>query len=318
MNRVFKILCAVMAAVLLCGCTPREDDGKLKVVAVNFAAYDFARAVLGDTASLSMLLDPGVEVHSFEPSPDDIAAVGDADVFIYTGGESDIWVEKILRSNENDKRITVNMIESSAVLCYEHEHSEDTDGDHDHSDRDGSCNPDEHVWMSPDNAYSIIGAVCDAICKADPENSASYRLNAENYRAEITAQAAKTTETIKKSGCDRLVVADRFPLKYFCRYYSLKYTAAFDACDTFADADAATVISLIDAVKEDTLSHVFYISGGSGYLAETVCREAGCKPLALNALHSVTSDEFISGMTYVDVMKFNRLQLERGLSHAAN
>lgn len=311
MKKICVLLAVVLAFSLLCGCEKKENGDRLNVVALNFAAYDFCRAVVGERAELSVLLDPGTDAHSFEPSPEDIAAVNECDVFVITGGESDSWVKKVLESSENKDRLVISMMEHSRLLCEGEEHTDDSHThEHDH--------PDEHVWMAPDNAVSIIDAICGAVCERDKTNAEHYRAAAEKYKAAIMSEARKTENVIKDSGYSSIVIADRFPLKYFCDYFSLSYTAAFDACDVFADADAKTVLSLIEAVRRDRLPTVYYISGGSGYVADTVCRETGAEKLSLDALHTVTRDAFLSGMTYVDVMKFNREQLERGLTRAAD
>lgn len=311
MKKLCILLAGLLSLSLLCGCEAKEKDDRISVVALNFAAYDFCRAVVGEAAELSMLLDPGTDAHSFEPSPEDIAAINECDIFVITGGESDSWTEKVLASSENEDRLVISMMEHSRLLCEGEEHHSD---DHAH----GHDHPDEHVWMAPDNAVSIIDAVYTAVCERDKGNAELYRLRAEEYKSEIMSEAEKTKKVIKDSGFSSIVIADRFPLKYFCDYYSLSYTAAFDACDVFADADARTVLTLIDAVRRDRLPTVYYIAGGSGYVADTVCRETGAEKLSLDALHTVTRDAFLGGVTYVDVMKFNREQLERGLVRAAD
>ena len=302
-----KIICVLLIMLLLCGCAAPQASSGIKIVAVNFPAFDFARAVAGGNAQVSMLLPPGSELHSFEPSPEDIIKIEQADIIIYTGGESDGWIDKILSSVGGDKEV-ISMMDCSSLIC--DEHHDHHDGDHHHAD--------EHVWLSPDNAVSVIGAIADALCKTDGKHSAEYKQGAADYSDKIKAIAEQTKKTIENADTKHLVVADRFPLIYFCQYYSLDYTAAFAACDSFADADAKTVINLISAIEDNNLGAVFYIENGSGYLADTVCEETGAMKLRLHTMHTVSAEEFKKGVTYLDICEGNRLALERGLKRAAD
>ena len=303
MKKISLILAALV--LFVCGCTAKQEPAdKLSVVATVFPAYDFARAVCGDDATVSMLLEPGVEVHSFEPTAEDIIKIEHADLFIYTGGEGDVWVERILKSIGNPDLNVIKMVDESALIHTHHDHN------HGHS-HEGA---DEHVWLSPDNAKSIVSAICGAVSGLDPENADRYQKRAGDYCAEITLLASETKEIIASAKHRTIAVADRFPLKYLCEYYSLEYTAAFDACDHLADADAKTVMRLIDTVKKEGLSHVFYIENGSGYLADTVCEATGAEKLMLNSMHTVSHEDFCSGLTYLDIMEHNKTVLERGLN----
>lgn len=293
-----KIICLTLALLLFsCGCSKKApESGCLKVVATVFPAYDFARAVAGDLAEVSMLLDPGTEIHSFEPSAEDILEIKSADIFIYTGGESDTWIEDVL-SSLNPKDTTVLKMTEHSSLLYE----------------EGHTHADEHVWLSPKNAESIIMAIAAAASEKDAASAQAYSANAEAYCAEIEKLANQTKELISLAPKREIVVADRFPLRYFCDFYNLDWLAAFDACDLFADADAKTVISLINRIKDKDLRLVFYIENGSGYLADTVCEETGADKLIINTMHTVTLEDFSSGVTYLDIMRQNYAALERGL-----
>ncbi len=296
-----KILCTVLTAVLVlsvCGCRTDESD-KLSIVTTVFPAYDFARAVAGEYADIQMLIEPGTHTHSYEPSPADIISIENADLFIYTGGESDAWVERVLGAVNTDRLKTVKMVDCAPR---EHEHSE------------GHHHEDEHVWTSPENAINILNSIAAEVCSIDSERKEQYLAAAESYCRRITELTEQTKAVIETAAHRKIVVADRFPLKHFCEYYNLEYEAAFDACDTFADADAATVIRLCDAVRAEGLSYVFCIENSSGATARTVCEETGAGLLVLHSLHTVTLREFEDGITYIDVMSLNKSALERGIS----
>lgn len=306
-----RVIAAALVLLLLCGCAPRQSENGLSVVATVFPAYDFARAVAGENAQVQMLLDPGTEVHTYDPSPEDILKIENADVFIYTGGDSDVWVDKVLSTINTENKKIIRMTDHSELI-YGHgedEHTHEHDN-HDHSHKHGA---DEHVWLSPDNAKSIVSAIAAALAVADKENASVYEENAQSYNAQITEHAEQTAAVVEKAKAKTLVVADRFPLKYLCHYYSLSYDAAFDACDLLADADAKTVLRLINTVRENGLKYVFYIENGSGYLADTVCEETGAERIMINSLHSISAEAFAAGITYIDVMEQNKEALRRGL-----
>ncbi len=294
-----KILGLTLAfCLLLCGCARQAKSDKIKIVATVFPAFDFARAAAGDLAEVSMLLDPGAEIHSFEPSAEDILKIESADIFIYTGGESDTWIESVLAGTRNPDMTIIKMTDHSKLIFEGH---------------DGHSHADEHVWLSPENAKSITSAIADALAKIDSANAEHYQNNADAYCGEIERLSNETAAVVAAAPKKTLVVADRFPLKYFCEFYSLRAVAAFDACDQFADASAKTVFSLIDTVKSEGLSAVFYIENGSGYLADTVCEETGARKLIINSMHTVSLNDFEAGITYIDIMRQNKAALERGL-----
>lgn len=304
------IIClAALLCFLLCGCEGERQDG-ISVVAVNFSAYDFARAAAGERAEVKMLLPAGTDTHNYEPSPADITAIENCDVFVYTGGESDSWVDKILGNIDTADKKIVKMIDCSRLLCEGEEHGGEEHG-HSHE-------TDEHVWLAPDNAQSITNEIAKALADTDPSNAEYYLENSEDYCKKILTVARETAEMVDGALVKKIVVADRFPLKYLCDYYSLEYTAAFDACDVFADADAATVIGLIDSVRESGIEYVYYIENGSGYVADTVAEATGADTLMINSMHTVSRDDFLSGTTYIDIMEYNKKVLERGLYSVAD
>ncbi len=302
MKRIITLAATVLFLLFACGCTEKAKKDEISCVATVFPAYDFARAVAGDDADVQMLLPPGTEIHTYEPSPQDITAIQNADIFIYTGGESDFWVQKVLSSVQTDNMQIIKMMENAELLCEEGENGHNHEHEHEY---------DEHVWTSPENAKKIITAVADAFGDVDAVNSKNYQERAKTYCDEIEKLAKETKAVAEK--VKKLVVADRFPLKYFCEYYSLDYLAAFSACDLLADADAQTVAELINTVRKEKISAVYYIENGSGYLADTVCSETGAKKIKINSLHTISRDDFLSGITYLDVMKYNKEALERGL-----
>ena len=309
---VFLVMCIMTFQCIGCTNTESESNGKIKVVSAIFASYDFARQIGGNVADITMLLKPGVESHSYEPSPKDIITVQECDVFIYVGGENDAWVDNILESMDTSDMTIIKMID--LVDKYEEEAVEGMDGhehtdecEHDHSEWD------EHVWTSPVNAIKICKALTEAFVKNDKANKAVYEENSDRYIEELK----KLDETFRKivGTADRKVVVfgDRFPLRYFVEEYNLEYYAAFPGCSSETEASAATVAFLIDKVKEEEIPVVFKIELSSDSMANTIAEGSGAKVLTFNTCHNVTSEEFEKGENYITLMYRNANALKEAI-----
>ena len=307
MKKLNILLCILIAFCLVfSGCTngtPKKD--KLQITATNFAEYDFARAVAGDKADVKMLIPAGRDMHSFEPTASDIIGIENSNLFLYIGGESDSFVERILGSLQNKKLKTLKMSDYVS-LCAEHEHA------HEHHSHEDSY--DEHIWTSPENAEKMILAIKGALCEIDEESAPYYTENADKYIAEIKFEANKTAEVIKNARVKKIAVADRNPYRYFTEYYGLNITAAFAACSEDTDADLHTVLKLIETVKKENLSAVYVTEMGNRDLAETVKENTGAKILTLHSYHNISVEDFENNVTYVDLMKQNRKSLSEGLN----
>lgn len=298
----FILITCICFCLLLSGCQFDESNGKIKITATCISCYDFARAVAGDKADISLILPPGTDIHSFEPTINDISGIQESDLFIYIGGESDTWVERVLDCVENVNSIKMaNYVD----LSHEHEHTHN----HKHSDHEY----DEHIWTSPANAEIMINAISEALSMIDAENSHYYNANAAEYIEKINHQAALTAEVVELSRTKHIVVADRFPFKYLTDYYNLGYTAAFSGCDEDTDADLTTVIKLIETVEQKEITGVFVTELSTKNLAETVSRQTGAKIIELHSFHNISAEDFKNGITYLDVLERNRLALAEGL-----
>lgn len=318
-----KTLALLLASVLLCplfagcGIDGGEDIAGLSVVTTTFPPYDFARAVTGDADAVTMLIDPGTETHSYDPSPKDIRLIQNADVFIYGGGESDAWMDGILSSIDTEAVTVLAMTELVPLLM-----EADTEDmlctlDHDHAEHDhnhGETVYDEHVWTSPANASLLVAAIRDAIVEADPDNAAVYEANAAAYIAEIDDLTADFSALAAESARNRLVFADRYPFLYFSEAFGLSYFAAFAGCAHETEPGAQTVAALIDLVKTEEIPAVFYIEFSDRRLADTIAEATGCETLLFHSCHNVTRTEWESGVTYVSLMRQNLDNLRKALS----
>lgn len=313
MKRLLSILmCAVLALALsACGpVQPAEAEG-VSVVATVFAPYDFARQLVGDNGKVTMLLPPGSEAHSYEPTPKDILEIQSADVFIYVGGESDAWVADVLESVGEGVRAVTLM---DCVELLEEETVEGMEGEDAHEGHGHEAEYDEHVWTSPRNAALICEKIAAALCEADPDNASEYNANLAAYRAELARLDAAFTAIVADGARDTIIFADRFPLLYFARAYGLEYYAAFPGCSDDAEPSAATVAFIIDKVREENIPVVFHVELANEDMADTVCDETGAAKRQFNACHNVTRSQFNEGVTYLDLMWENTEVLKEALA----
>ena len=310
-----KIWALLLCAALLTGCAGRmdaPDDGRLRVVTTLFPYYDLARAIAGDRASVTLLLSPGREAHSFEPTPLDAVTISRADVFVWNGGESEEWVEAMLSAIGEDVGAVVRMMDY--VDAREEEFVEGMQGAEEEEDEDSDeIEYDEHIWTSPRNAVLLCDALCDALCGADPANADAYRENCASYVAELEALDARFCALRESAARDLLVFADRMPLLYFCEAYDLRYRAAFHGCSTDTEPSLATLKYLIDKVAEEDIPVVYTVDLDSKKIAEAVAEAAGAGIETLYSLQTVSRADFDAGETYVTLMERNLDALERGL-----
>ena len=316
-------LCMISALLLLlsaCGQSVEEDTDpdQLTVVATVFPAYDFARAVGGDLADVQLLLPPGTESHSYEPTPADILAVQDCDLFIYLGGESDTWVETILESVELRGQ-TLRMVDCVPLLeeeTVEGMESYEEGHDHDHDEAPGLgevVGYDEHVWTSPKNAALITRAVGDKLAELDPANADTYAANSADYAAQIEDLDREFADFFAGVEDRTMVFGDRFPLRYFAEEFNIDYYAAFPGCSTQTEPSAATIAFLTDKVREEQIPTVWYIEFSNHLVADSIAESAGVKTAMFHTCHNVSADDLAAGATYVSLMEQNLETLRENL-----
>lgn len=296
-----KILLLALA-LTLCGCSAALADD-FAIVATDFPCYDFARAVLGSGDNITLLIKPGSEAHSYDPTPSDIVAIMEADLFIYIGGESDEWVSGILASMGDSAPAVERMFD-----CVEAIEEESLDG---HAE---AGEYDEHIWTSPVNAVKMVRAIQARACALDPENADIYAANADNYVSEIEKIDARLRETVETGARREIIVCDRFPFLYLAREYALEYRAAFPGCAREVEPSAQTVMALIDKVSSDSIPVVYMLELSTGQIARTVASATGAQILTLHSAQNVTLEEFAAGETYVSIMRKNIDALSKGLN----
>ena len=310
-----KLWALLLCAALLTGCgalsADPAEDGRLRIVTTLFPYYDFARAIAGERAEITLLLVPGREAHSFEPTPLDAVTISRADVFVCNGGESEEWVEDMLDAAGEDIGTVVRMMDH--IQTREEEFVEGMQGAENEEEDEEEPEYDEHIWTSPRNAVLLCNALCDALCDADPAGAATYRANCAAYTGQLAELDGRFTALRAGAKRDLLVFADRMPLLYFCGAYDLRYRAAFHGCSTDTEPSLATLKYLIDKVAEENIPVVYTVDLDSKKIAEVVAEATGAEIDTLYSLQTVSRTDFDRGETYLTMMERNLTALERGL-----
>lgn len=319
MKKAISILFSVIFALLtLCSCgTNVENNNGLSIVCTAFPQYDFISNIMGNEDALTLLLDDGADLHSYEPTAQDIIKIGSADIFVYGGGVSDDWVEGVIKSANNPDLKVIAMMDIVDTLeeeyvagmqqeNHEHKHNEAHSGDH--------TDEDEHIWLSLRNAVKITQTLCDSICEKDPDNAEIYRSNSERYISELNTLDEEYKNLVDSSARKTLLFADRFPFRYLTEDYGLTYFAAFAGCSSESEASFETMAFLIDKAKELSLPVILTIDGSDGSLAETVCESTGSKIAVLDSCQSVSSSDIANGTSYISIMQSNLEVLREALN----
>lgn len=314
------ILTALAAAVLIllcaCGTAGTPADGKLRVIATVFPEYDWIRNIVGDRADridLILLLDSGADMHSFQPTAADIAAVASCDLFICIGGESDDWVDDVLAGAGSGNMKTVRLLEILGDRALEEERLE---GMQTGEETDEEKELDEHVWLSLKNAAVLCRELAKVLGDADPEGKEIYEANASEYIGKLEDLDARYATAVAEAPKKALVFGDRFPFAYLAKDYGIECYAAFSGCSAECEASFETVVFLAGKLDELDLPAVLKIDGSDGKIAERV-RQTSNNPerkiLALDSLQTAASEDVRKGVTYLSVMENNLEVLKAAL-----
>ena len=328
MKKFQKGLSAAVLLLLLClaGCGVREtkqEGDRLQVVTTVFPYYDFTRQIAGEEVELTMVVPAGMDSHSFEPTPADMRLIQNADVLICNGGAMEHWLSEVLEAIDTSEMTVVTMmdyvdtVEEEMVEGMEEGHGH---GDHEHEafelDEDGhreEIEYDEHIWTSPVNAMKLSAVIADTLCMSDPDHEKIYRENLSAYERQLSELDQIFREIVDQADGRLVVFGDKFPLRYFFDEYGLEYRAAFTGCSTDTEPSAKTIAYLIDKVREFQIPAVYYLELSSHRVAEIIGEETGAQPLLFHSCHNVTRREFDSGVTYLELMEQNAVNLRKGL-----
>ena len=311
---------------LFTGCSPKAETASgsdsLKIVATIFPEYDWVRQVLGDRAGeveLTLLLDSGTDLHSYQPTAADMLTIGECDLFLYNGGESDAWVERVLATAANPDRRTLSVMEVLGDSVLEEEVVEGMQEAEGHDHAEGEAHEeeaDEHVWLSLKNAEVLVGAISNALQELDVENKDIYAANADAYMKKLAALGAEYQTAVDNASCKTVLFGDRFPFRYLVDDYGLRYYAAFAGCSAETEASFETISFLAKKADELKLPCVLTIEGKNHKIAETIVKNTAQKSqriLTMDSMQSTTSKDVASGTTYLSVMEKNLAVLKEAL-----
>ena len=330
------LVAGAMVASCLSGCTgvsTKKDDGKIKIVTTIFPEYDWVTNVLGDKADdvdVTMLLDNGVDLHSYQCTAEDIMKISDCDMFIYVGGESDTWVDDALKEATNKDMVVINlmdvledsvkeeeMVEGMQDGEHNHDHEEGEEHEHEHEEaEEGEEEYDEHVWLSIRNAVAIVESIEEGLEKIDSENAETYKANADVYVEKLNELDGKYTEAVENAEKDTILFGDRFPFRYMVDDYGLNYYAAFSGCSAETEASFKTITFLAGKVDELGLKAVLTIENSDQTIAKTIIENTETKDqeiLTLDSMQSTTSKDVENGVTYLSIMESNLEVLKEAL-----
>lgn len=302
-KRCLNVIISIVTALIFLfamffGETNVYSKDKTTVVTTTFAQYDFTRQIVGDKAQVIMLLSPGEESHTYEPTPEDIMKIQQCDVFVYGGGESDAWADNILQSVDDRVKI-VKMMDVTELYIEDHYENDE----HTHEEEDEEY--DEHVWTSPLNAIKITKAICEALTECDSENKDFYESNTEKYIESLIALDKDFERLFEENKGKFIIVGDRFPLKYFTQRYGLDYFAAFPGCSAQTEANPKTMARLIDKARQGKISVIFKVDLSKGNVAETIAESCGGRVDTLYSCHVISAEDFENGETYISLMRRN-------------
>ena len=339
MKRIFSVFLAltIIASLLCWNVVPAKAEAakRLSIVTTIFPEYDWVRQILGEKfpeADVTMLLDNGVDLHSYQPTADDIVKISDCDLFIYVGGESDEWVEDALRNAANRNMKVINLLEvlgdsvkTEEIVegmqeeehedAEEHEH-EDAHAHEDAEEHEHEEETDEHVWLSLKNAKMLVRVISKALQELDPDNKDIYAANADAYVKKLSALDAEYQAAVDAASNKTILFGDRFPFRYLVDDYGLRYYAAFVGCSTETEAGFETISFLAKRVDEWKLPCVLTIEGARHKIAETIVRNTTAKNqrvLTMDSMQSTTSKDVKNGTTYLSVMEKNLSVLKEAL-----
>ncbi len=324
---IILLAAAVMLFSLTACSNPKIDNADsdhLQIIATIFPEYDWVLSILGDNpaeAEVTLLLDNGVDLHSYQPTAADILKISNCDIFIYVGGESDEWVKDALAEAASKDMIVIDLLEVlgdavkeeevvEGMQEDEHEHDED---EHEHEE---GPEYDEHVWLSLRNTELLVKTISDAIQTADPDNASVYQANTEQYTAQLQALDQEYQAAVEAASLDTLLFGDRFPFRYLVDDYGLSYYAAFVGCSAETEASFETIAFLAQKVDELSLHTVLAIEGTDHRIAETIVSSTASQNqqiLTMDSMQSTTSRDAADGKTYLSIMESNLEVLKQAL-----
>lgn len=324
-NKLSKILGLTISSLIIpfcASCNNTAAGDKMSIVTTIFPEYDWVMNVLGekkDNADVTLLLDNGIDLHSYQPTPKDIVTISKCDLFIYVGGESDEWVDDALKQAVNKDMKVINLMETLGDAVKEeeviegmededHDHDHEEGEDYDHEEEEEEVEYDEHVWLSIKNAEVIVKEIGASLAAIDKDNASVYNANVTTYVNSLKELDKKYADAVKAGAKDTLLFADRFPFRYLVDDYNLKYYAAFVGCSAETEASFETIKFLANKVDELGLNVILKIESSDGAIAKTVKEATTNKNqtiMTMDSLQSASTKEYKAGRNYLSIMEQN-------------
>ena len=294
--------------LLLCGCKKSDSSDKISVVATLFPQYDFARNIAGDRADVTLLLDLGTDSHSYDPTPKDIMQIANADLFIYTGDNMELWAAALLESADiagavaSGELKVLDLSESVTPVCIH------GDG-HSHSESDF----DPHIWTSPKNASLMCDAIYEAMKEIDGENAAFYEENLAAYKEKLTSLDKELAKTVDSANKREVFFGGSFAFAYMFYDYGLSHESVYEGCSSHAEPSAKDILSVAEKASAKGAKYIVYDTETDKKTAETIADETGAEIIRMHAVHNISKNEFSDGEDYLSLMKYNIETLRKAL-----
>lgn len=289
----------------------KKEPGKINVIATVYPVYDFAREVAGDKANVSMLIAPGVEIHDYEPTPQDIIKIQEADLFLYTGDNLEPWAKTVISGIDNKDNIK-NV--STGISLIEKEDFEKKYAIEEHGEEhDEHGKYDTHIWLDITKSIEIVKNITNELCYADPDNAEYYKNRSNEYINKLQELDKNFAEAVKNGKRKKIAFGGPFSYAYLVERYDLDFVTAYDSCGENSEPSVDKISKVIQAIKKDKLPVVFYKELSSGNIVKTITEETGAEALELNSLHSITAKQLENGESYLTIMNKNLENLKKAL-----
>ncbi len=311
----FAALC-ILGAMPLSGCNlTKNDEETLAIVATVYPSYDFALQLTEQfdlSCEVKLLLTPGGESHSYEPTPSDVAAIQTCDLFIYIGGASETWVDYLLESTRKDKA-NLRLMDYVTPITTTHDHDHEEEHETHVREEADLAEYDEHIWTSPLNAAAMVEAIAEQLCLLSPENQEICQKNEAALCSTMKTLDAEYRSAAESAGSKPLVFGDRFPFLYLAEEYGFAYEAAFSGCSSDTDASAATLSALISIVKDQQIDTIFYLENSSKKIADAICEATGAQAKLLHSCNNISKEDFSAGKHFQTFMQENLTAIKEAL-----
>ncbi len=305
---LLMILCVNLIFVCLCGCGNGENinNGKLKIITTLFPQYDFVKQICGDEGDVTLLLSPGTDSHSFDPTPKDISNILSCDIFIYTGDEMEPWVSTVLKSVGKDVAV-IDLSKCVTLMGNDHDHSEENKKiDHHHTS-------DPHYWLNMENAIKMVDEISKALQNANPEKADLFAERARPLKTRLEKMDKEFRNAISNSE-KTIVFGGRFAYYYFVNTYSLKYKTVYDTCSVNVEPSAKTVTDMVKFVKDNGIKYIYHEELSNPKTARSIAESTGAELLEFSTAHNISKDDFDKCVTFIDIMEKNLENLKKGLN----